>query len=86
MTQTTKVDLPKEFVGTWEEIKDAHSPELAGRKVRVIVLPDSTETPSNLTPLFRPASGRSLSRHAGTWAGNDFEECLQLVYDTRGKF
>ncbi len=54
MTQTTKVDSPKEFVGTWEEIKDAHPPELAGRRVRVIVLPDSTETPSNSTPLWEP--------------------------------
>ncbi|MDZ8084316.1 DUF2281 domain-containing protein [Fischerella thermalis CCMEE 5330] len=34
---------------------------------------------------YRPASGRSLLRHAGTWAGDDFEECLQSVYATRGK-
>ncbi|MBD2303375.1 DUF2281 domain-containing protein [Nostoc sp. FACHB-190] len=34
---------------------------------------------------YRPASGRSILRHAGTWAGDDFDECLQSVYATRGK-
>jgi Protein of unknown function (DUF2281) len=35
---------------------------------------DNSQTP------YRPASGRSLLRHAGTWAGDDFEECLQSVF------
>lgn len=39
------------------------------------------ELPAKLT--YRPASGRSILRHAGTWQGDDFEECLQMVYDTR---
>ena len=34
---------------------------------------------------YRPASGRSILRHAGTWQGDDFEECLQSVYASRGK-
>jgi hypothetical protein len=34
---------------------------------------------------YRPASGRSILRHAGTWAGDDLEECLRTVYTTRGK-
>ncbi len=34
---------------------------------------------------YRPASGRSILRHAGTWEGDDFEECLEMVYATRGK-
>ena len=34
---------------------------------------------------YKPASGRSLLRHAGTWVGDDLEDCLQLVYLTRGK-
>jgi hypothetical protein len=33
----------------------------------------------------RPASGRSLLRHAGTWQGEDFEECIQSVYDSRSE-
>jgi hypothetical protein len=32
---------------------------------------------------LRPSSGRSLLRHAGKWQGDDFEECLQAVYDSR---
>jgi hypothetical protein len=34
---------------------------------------------------LRPASGRSLLRHAGKWQGDDFEECLQAVYDSRSE-
>ncbi|MEM9219407.1 MAG: antitoxin family protein [Cyanobacteria bacterium P01_F01_bin.150] len=34
---------------------------------------------------FQPASGRSLLRHAGTWVGDDFEECLQSVYTSRSQ-
>ncbi|MBW4495757.1 MAG: hypothetical protein KME26_22295 [Oscillatoria princeps RMCB-10] len=74
---------PLELEGSWEEIL-THAPELAGRRLRVTVLsdepqPNSAEKPAN----FRPASGRSLLRHAGTWAGDDLEECLQIVHDTR---
>lgn len=43
-----------------------------------------TSTEASQLP-YRPASGRSILRHAGTWAGDDFEKCLQLVYTTRGK-
>ncbi|WP_026732768.1 hypothetical protein [Fischerella sp. PCC 9605] len=51
-----------------------------------ISLTDSTETSSEKEQLtYRPASGRSILRHAGTWEGDDFEECLQSVYATRGK-
>ena len=79
------IEEPLELEGTWEEIV-AHSADLAGLRVRLIVLPDATKEPeSNEAPPFRPASGRSLLRHAGTWAGDDFEECLQLVYDTSGQ-
>lgn len=34
---------------------------------------------------YRPASGKSLLDYQGSWAGDDFEECLQLVYDTRSQ-
>ena len=73
---------PLELEGTWEEIV-THSAQLTGRRVRLIILPNAADPESNEAPPFRPASGRSFLRHAGTWAGNDFEECLQIVYDTR---
>ncbi len=34
---------------------------------------------------YRPASGRSILRHAGKWVGEDLEDCLELVYENRGK-
>ena len=34
---------------------------------------------------YSPASGRSILRHAGTWTGEDYQECLQLVYTSGGK-
>ncbi|WP_414545042.1 DUF2281 domain-containing protein [Nostoc sp. CCY0012] len=47
-------------------------------------LPESNSTENSQLP-YRPASGRSILRHAGTWEGDDFQECLQSVYATRGK-
>ena len=76
---------PLEIEGTWEEIM-ARKKELAGRKVRLTVLSDSSELPyPEKTPYFLPASGRFILRHAGTWQGDDFEECLSLVYETRSE-
>lgn len=69
---------PLELEGTWEEIV-AHSSELAGRRVRLIVLSDVAQTP----PTKSHSTAQSLLKYAGTWEGEDFEECLQLVYDTR---
>jgi hypothetical protein len=71
---------PTTLEGTWEEIL-ARSDELAGKRVRLTVLPGPGA--AGPSPVYRPASGRSLLRHAGTWAGDDFEDCLRLVYETR---
>ncbi|NMG60122.1 hypothetical protein E1H12_16765 [Geitlerinema sp. P-1104] len=73
-----------EIEGTWEEIV-SHSDALAGCQVRVTVLSDPPQSPSpDNPPRFRPASGRFLLRHAGTCSGDDLEDCLQMVYETRG--
>jgi hypothetical protein len=34
---------------------------------------------------LRPGSGQSILRHAGKWQGDDFEDGLQAVYDTRSE-
>jgi hypothetical protein len=47
-----------ELEGTWEEIM-AHATELAGRRVRLIVLPSQTVTEAQPTPL-PPANQRML--------------------------
>ncbi|MEH2074299.1 MAG: hypothetical protein V7K57_07880 [Nostoc sp.] len=55
-------------------------------KLESILLNDPIETSSDREQLtYRPASGRSILRHTGTWEGNDFEECLQAVYANRGQ-
>ncbi|WP_414620542.1 DUF2281 domain-containing protein [Calothrix sp. CCY 0018] len=46
---------------------------------------DSIDSGNEEQLTYRAASGRSILRHAGTWQGDDFEECLQSVYATRGK-
>jgi len=33
----------------------------------------------------RPLTGGSLLSHTETWAGDDFEECLETVYETRSQ-
>jgi len=35
--------------------------------------------------VYQPASGRSILRHAGTWVGDDLEDCLQFMSETRGR-
>jgi len=81
-----------ELEGTWEEIV-THSAQLAGRKVRVIVLTEEDGSESNVdTTSFasvspNPSTAATLLKNAlsaGTWEGDDFEECLQMVYDYRG--
>ncbi len=70
----------QELEGTWEEVA-AHAPELTGRRVKLILLPAAAEENRS----FRPASGRSLLRHVGTWEGDDLQECLEAVIASRSQ-
>ncbi len=75
-----------ELEGTWEEIR-AHDAELAGKRVKLTVLePERPGSPKERAA-FRPAKGslQEYLRQSHGWAGDDFEECLQLVYATRSK-
>lgn len=45
---------------------------------------ESNANKSNSTQPDRQGSGKSILRHAGKWVGDDFHECLQMVYDSRG--
>ena len=74
-----------ELEGTWEEIAQ-HAPELAGRRVRLIVLEQEPDEPyPGIPPEARPSTAASLLKYAGTWEGDDLEECLRMVYATRSK-
>ena len=69
----------KELEGTWEEIME-HAQELAGKRVRVVILTGNIEAVEEI-PKHSTLGG--LLKHAGTWQGDDFEEALQSVYDNR---
>ncbi|AOX04312.1 hypothetical protein BJP34_14615 [Moorena producens PAL-8-15-08-1] len=36
-------------------------------------------------PILHGSKAKDLLKFAGTWQGDDFEECLQLVIDTRSQ-
>ena len=72
-----------ELEGTWEEVA-SHAPELLGQRVRLLVLPEDQPVSTPIKLSLRPASGRSFLRHVGIWQGDDFEECLQSVVESRG--
>lgn len=86
-----KPEMP-ELEGMWEEIAE-HADELAGRRVRLIVLPNEDihkgksdgESESGPAREVGFSTARSLLKYAGTWLGDDLEECLQAVYDNRSQ-
>lgn len=78
--------------GQFRPLQTPNVPE--GQTVQIII---STIVPQNRSDLtdppidanspisYQPASGRSLLRHARTWVGDDFEECLQSIYTSRSQ-
>jgi hypothetical protein len=36
-------------------------------------------------PILRGSKAKDLLKFANTWQGDDFEQCLQLVYETRSQ-
>ena len=72
-------DPVMEFEGTWEEAQQL-SADLSGHRVRVVVL----DRESNAMPAVRRRVGPSFLEFAGSWAGDDLEECLAAVYANRG--
>ena len=56
-------------------IKPLEEIELSGDKEGIVIFFDVEEDPGC----------ESILKHAGTWTGNDFEECLEDTYNARGK-
>jgi hypothetical protein len=71
-----------ELEGTWEEIA-AHADELAGQRVRLIVLPSESEPAQENAS--KSSSVHRMLRYAGKWDGDDFEDRLREVYETRSR-
>ncbi|MDZ8054360.1 MAG: DUF2281 domain-containing protein [Aulosira sp. ZfuVER01] len=64
--------------------KDIHSQDIKPETASSDTLHQAEEKPKDSSQQpYRTASGRSILRHAGSWAGDDFDECLQSVYATR---
>ena len=72
-----------ELEGTWEEIM-SRAEEFAGRRVRVIVLPpEGPVTKAVDKNGHTPAN--SILKYAGKWEGDDLEERLDEVYQSRSQ-
>ena len=74
---------PPVFEGTWEELL-SHAQELASYRIRVYVLSEEEHYP-DIPASERTSTADSLLKYMGTWIGDDLEECLQSVYDSRIK-
>mgnify|MGYP001793729555 FL=1 len=84
--ETLPPELFAEALLLIREIKTSHTQtnsEIAQQES--ISSSDSIDSDKENQLTYRPASGRSILRHAGTWQGDDFDECLESVYATRGK-
>ena len=44
---------------------------------------EADEPSRKLSPVLRGSKAEDLLKFVGTWQGDDFEECLQAVYETR---
>jgi hypothetical protein len=52
-------------------------------KINVSAIKSSSVPVEDGEPILRGSKAKDLLKFAGTWQGDDFEKCLQLVYDTR---
>lgn len=70
----------KELERTWEEVR-AHDEDLRGKHVRLQIV-ESDVNPEDV-PSARQSTAADLLRHSVGWSGDNFEECLKMVYDNR---
>ncbi|MGK7896841.1 MAG: hypothetical protein AB4372_25315 [Xenococcus sp. (in: cyanobacteria)] len=55
---------------------------LKTRAIKPVTTSDTVPTKDG-EPILHGSQAKDLLKFAGTWQGEDFEKCLQLVYDTR---
>lgn len=63
----------------------ANNLQVIAEFVEFIKKKQETSQISSEPTVYKPASEHSILRHAGTWVGDDLEDCLQLMLETRGK-
>ncbi|HEY0071292.1 MAG TPA: hypothetical protein VGE04_15105 [Chloroflexia bacterium] len=71
----------KELEGTWEEIME-HAQELAGKRVRVVVFSNEAGAQEGVP---EGSAAAALMPFVGGWEGDDLEELIQDVYETRSQ-
>lgn len=72
--------------GIWEDI-EKQSTKFSGRRVRITVLSDSSRQAS-IQKSRKPkdaSTTRFLNEFAGSWMGNDLDECINMVKNTRSR-
>ena len=78
VSETQELEIPLEIKQQLQPLSEyeviLYQNEIILKKIK-----KTNQSPSTL----RPGSGKSILRHAGTWEGDDFEECLQAVYENR---
>ncbi|MBD2384022.1 hypothetical protein [Cylindrospermum sp. FACHB-282] len=52
-------------------------------KINASAIKSSSVPVKHGEPILRGSKAKDLLKFAGTWQGDDFEKCLQLVYYTR---
>lgn len=82
---TIKEQLLLAIESTPEPILEQILDYLEYHKTRAIkpVTTSSTIPTKDGKPILHGSKGKDLLKFAGTWQGDDFEECLQLVYENR---
>ena len=70
-----------ELEGTWEEIME-HAGELAGKRVRLVVFPNEAATMENVP---EGSAAAALMPFVGGWEGDDLEELIRDVYESRSQ-
>ncbi|MFN7853020.1 hypothetical protein [Anabaena sp. AL09] len=54
-------------------------------KINASAIKSSSVPVQDGEPILRGSKAKDLLQFGGTWQGDDFEKCLQLVYDTRSE-
>ena len=69
-------EIHQVFEATWEELVSKHAPELAGRRLRVVILPEETVDPKGWPKGF-------FEETFGSVADDPIERLPQGKYDRR---
>lgn len=80
VSSTLDLELPPEIKCQLEPDSEY---EISFNNEEIVLKKISKIDKNQSSPTLRPRSGKSLLKHAGTWKGDDFEQCLEAVYENR---